>query len=654
MDEKYNNNSTNESTGGQDSNGAYSGQTNNNVSAQANSNVSGQTNNSVSGQTGNETYGGQTSNGAYSGSSSSSYGQNRSYTGQGYGSYNSYSGQGNYGYGNYGTNQNAGSTYSSQTGAGSAGSSYGGQTGSSSYGSQNGTGSYGGSNGSSPYTNNGVPSGNGGSGKKHNKKHHISGKFMRMVALVLAGVLVGSLVTYGFSRGRQAASVQNEESSSDSEKATLHKSDDSDAVAKSDENADKDDTSKDTSKKSDSAENTVQTTGTDSEMSVSEIATKCMPCVVAITNKGTTEIRSMWGNFTQDSESSGSGVIIGETDSELLILTNYHVIEGSKSLSVVFSWEDSTNKDDASNADIITAQVKDYDESNDIAVISIPMSELSEDTKNKISVATVGDSKNLELGQQIVAIGNALGYGQSITTGIISALDREIEIQNDSGNTVTNKYIQTDAAINPGNSGGAMFNMKGELVGINSAKISSDSIEGMGYAIPISDIMDKVETMMNQETKAVVEENKRGYLGVSIVDVTSDISSLYGMPQGVYISAVTTGSGAEAAGLTKGDIITGINGKTVTTTSELKNYLSYYAVGDNVTITIERQSDSGYVSKSVDVKLSAAPAEDSTTKETQDSQNSLQQIQPGNGDQGQSGDNSENDIEQFFFGGQGN
>ena len=618
MDEKYNNNSTNESTGGQDSNGAYSGQTNNNASAPTDNSVSGQTNNSVSGQTGNETYGGQTSNGAYSGQSSSSYGQNRSYTGQGYGSYNSYSGQGNYGYGNYGTNQNAGNTYGS------------------------------------PYINNGVPGGNGGSGKKHNKKHHISGKFMRMVALVLAGILVGSLVTYGFSRGRQAASAQNEESSSESEKATLHKSDDSDAVAKSDENAGKDDTSKDTSKKSDSAENTVQTTGTDSEMSVSEIATKCMPCVVAITNKGTTEIRSMWGNFTQDSESSGSGVIIGETDSELLILTNYHVIEGSKSLSVVFSWEDSTNKDDASNADIITAQVKDYDESNDIAVISIPMSELSEDTKNKISVATVGDSKNLELGQQIVAIGNALGYGQSITTGIISALDREIEIQNDSGNTVTNKYIQTDAAINPGNSGGAMFNMKGELVGINSAKISSDSIEGMGYAIPISDIMDKVETMMNQETKAVVEESKRGYLGVSIVDVTSDISSAYGMPQGVYISAVTTGSGAEAAGLTKGDIITGINGKTVTTTSELKNYLSYYAVGDNVTITIERQGDSGYVSKSVDVKLSAAPAESSTSEETQDSQNSLQQIQPGSGNQGQSGDNSENDIQQFFFGGQGN
>ena len=618
MDEKYNNNSTNESTGGQDSNGAYSGQTNNNASAPTDNSVSGQTNNSVSGQTGNETYGGQTSNGAYSGQSSSSYGQNRSYTGQGYGSYNSYSGQGNYGYGNYGTNQNAGNTYGS------------------------------------PYINNGVPGGNGGSGKKHNKKHHISGKFMRMVALVLAGILVGSLVTYGFSRGRAAASAQNEESSSESEKATLHKSDDSDAVAKSDENAGKDDTSKDTSKKSDSAENTVQTTGTDSEMSVSEIATKCMPCVVAITNKGTTEIRSMWGNFTQDSESSGSGVIIGETDSELLILTNYHVIEGSKSLSVVFSWEDSTDKDDANSADIITAQVKDYDESNDIAVISIPMSELSEDTKNKISVATVGDSKNLELGQQIVAIGNALGYGQSITTGIISALDREIEIQNDSGNTVTNKYIQTDAAINPGNSGGAMFNMKGELVGINSAKISSDSIEGMGYAIPISDIMDKVETMMNQETKAVVEESKRGYLGVSIVDVTSDISSAYGMPQGVYISAVTTGSGAEAAGLTKGDIITGINGKTVTTTSELKNYLSYYAVGDNVTITIERQGDSGYVSKSVDVKLSAAPAESSTSEETQDSQNSLQQIQPGSGNQGQSGDNSENDIQQFFFGGQGN
>ncbi len=514
-----------------------------------------------------------------------------------------YSGQGNYGYGSYGYGQNYGQ----------------------------GT-----------YTNNGTQFTPNGSPNKRPKKP-INKIAVRTVALVLVGVLAGSLVTYGFVRGRGNSSDQasSETESKDDKKITLQKSDSS---AKAEQ---KSETESSASKKtSDSAGKTVQTTGTSSDMSVSEIAQKCLPSVVAITNKGTTEIRSMWGNFTQDSESSGSGVIIGETGSELLILTNYHVIEGSQQLSVVFSWEDSTNKSDANSADIITAQVKDYDENSDIAVISIPLSELSSGTKSKVTVATVGESKSLQLGQQVVAIGNALGYGQSVTTGIISALNREVSLQNDSGATVSNKYIQTDAAINPGNSGGAMFNMKGELVGINSAKIASSSVEGMGYAIPISDIMDKVETMMNQETKAVVSEDKRGYLGVSVVDVTSDISSSYGMPQGVYISAVNTGSGAATAGLAKGDIITGVNGKTVTTTSELKSYLGYYAVGETVTVTIERSGDNGYTSKSVDVKLTAAPKETTSSDSSNSSQDST-------GDSGSNGDNSQNDIQQFFFGGQG-
>ena len=598
--------------------GSYSGQSTNGTGAYSGQPASGT--GSYSGQVANGTgsYSGQPTNGtgSYSGQPTNGTG---SYSGQPTNGTGSYNGQGNYGYGGYGSGQN----YSQGS-----------------------------------YMNNGVPYSAGGPDKKNkkNKKkhtmHRMSKTALRTVALILAGVLAGSLVTYGFNRGRNAGSKTASESTQ--EEATLHKSDD---TAKSETES----KSSDKSASSKEADSTVQTTGADSSMSVSEIATKCMPCVVAITNKGTTEVRSMWGNFTQDSESSGSGVIIGETDSELLILTNYHVIEGSQQLSVVFSWEDETDKSDADNADIITAQVKDYDENNDIAVISIPMSELSDTTKSKISVATVGDSTSLELGQQVVAIGNALGYGQSITTGIISALDREISIQNDSGTTVTNKYIQTDAAINPGNSGGAMFNMKGELVGINSAKISSDQVEGMGYAIPISDIMSKVEKMMNQETKAVVQESKRGYLGVSIIDVTSDISSSYGMPQGVYISAVSSGTGAEAAGLTKGDIITGVNGKTVTTTTELKNYLSYYAVGDTVTITIERQGDNGYVSKSVDVKLSEAPKE--TSSGSSDSGNSGNSgsgnsgnsgSQGGSGNSGSSGDNGENEIQQFFFGGQGN
>jgi serine protease Do len=548
--------------------------------------------------------------GTYS-QNSGAYGQNNSgaYSSQGGGTY---SGQGNYGYGSYGYGQNYGQ----------------------------GT-----------YTNNGSQFNMNGSPDKKPKKH-INKVAVKAVALVLVGVLAGSLVTYGLNNGRSSSDQASAETESKGdEKVTLKKSDsstqdNSKAEAKSDTKTE----TAEGKKTSDSTSKTTQTTGSSTDMSVSDIATKCLPSVVAITNKGTTEIRSMWGNFTQDSESSGSGVIIGETDSELLILTNYHVVEGSQQLSVVFSWEDSTNKNDASSADIITAQVKDYDEDSDIAVISIPMSELSSDTRSKITVATVGESTSLKLGQQVVAIGNALGYGQSVTTGIISALNREISIQNDSGATITNKYIQTDAAINPGNSGGAMFNMKGELVGINSAKISSSSVESMGYAIPISDVMDKVETMMNQTTKQVVSEDKRGYLGVSIIDVTSDISSSYGMPEGVYISAVSSGSGAATAGLTKGDIITGINGKKVTTTAELKSYLSYYAVGDTVTVTIERPGDNGYTSKSVDVKLTAASKE---TKESESSAQSGTDNSGNSGDSGSNGDNSENDIRQFFFGGQG-
>ena len=564
------------------------------------------------------TYGNDNENGSRTDSTQGTYSQNGGAYGQNSsGTYSSqgsgtYSGQGNYGYGSYGYGQNYGQ----------------------------GT-----------YTNNGSQFNMNGSPNKKPKKH-INKVAVKAVALVLVGVLAGSLVTYGLSNGRSSSDQASAETESkDNEKVTLKKSDSSTqdntkAEAKSDTKTE----TAEGKKTSDSTSKTTQTTGSSTDMSVSDIATKCLPSVVAITNKGTTEIRSMWGNFTQDSESSGSGVIIGETDSELLILTNYHVVEGSQQLSVVFSWEDSTNKNDASSADIITAQVKDYDEDSDIAVISIPMSELSSDTRSKITVATVGESTSLKLGQQVVAIGNALGYGQSVTTGIISALNREISIQNDSGATITNKYIQTDAAINPGNSGGAMFNMKGELVGINSAKISSSSVESMGYAIPISDVMDKVETMMNQTTKQVVSEDKRGYLGVSIIDVTSDISSSYGMPEGVYISAVSSGSGAATAGLTKGDIITGINGKKVTTTAELKSYLSYYAVGDTVTVTIERPGDNGYTSKSVDVKLTAASKE---TKESESSAQSGTDNSGNSGDSGSNGDNSENDIRQFFFGGQG-
>ena len=371
------------------------------------------------------------------------------------------------------------------------------------------------------------------------------------------------------------------------------------------------------------------TTASSKEMDVSEIVDKCMPSVVAITNKGETEIRSMWGNFTQETNSSGSGVIIGQTNTELLILTNYHVIEGSEQLSVVFSWEE--NQETVDQKNIITAQVKDYDSARDIAVIAIDMNSLEQVTVDHITVASIGDSNELKLGQQVVAIGNALGYGQSVTTGIVSAMNRTVEGGSDIGSA--NKYIQTDAAINPGNSGGALFKMNGELIGINSAKIATSTVEGMGYAIPISTIMENVEIMMNSETKTLVEEADRGVLGISCIDVTKDISNAYDMPVGVYISDATADAGAAQAGLKKGDIITAIDKKPVSDTTSLKRYLAYYRAGETVTITISRQSLDGYTSMDVPVTLSPASVNASeTTPETDTSESTDEPSPDSDGD----------------------
>lgn len=344
------------------------------------------------------------------------------------------------------------------------------------------------------------------------------------------------------------------------------------------------------------------TTGSDYELTPVQIADRCLSSVVAITNQGEVEVRSMWGEYyTQERKSAGSGVIIGKTDDELLILTNYHVVEGGTTLSVVFSWEE--DDDNADDADIIEAKLKDYNKGRDIAVISIKMDELSAATVDKITVATVGSSDDLRLGEEVVAIGNALGYGQSLTRGVVSALNRQIAGENIQGQPDTNTYIQTDAAINPGNSGGALFNMRGELVGINSAKIGGSTVESMGYAIPISEIIDDVTDMMNSKTRYVVDEDKRGYLGVSVVDVTAQISATYGMPRGAYISSINEDSGAEKAGLEEGEIITAVGGKEVTSSAELKEYLSYYEIGDTVEITVAHSSSDGYVETEVDVVL---------------------------------------------------
>lgn len=350
---------------------------------------------------------------------------------------------------------------------------------------------------------------------------------------------------------------------------------------------------------------TPMTAAAQAGLSVKQISETCLPSVVAITNKGEAEIRSFWGTFIQETEGSGSGVIVGKTDSELLIVTNYHVVSGSKELSVLFSYQE--QMEDSSDAQIVKGVIKDYSSAQDLAVVAVDLSSLSQEALNNIKVATLGDSDELGLGDQVVAIGNALGYGQSVTTGIISALGRSVTTENSADTTGSaNKYIQTDAAINPGNSGGALFNMKGELVGINSAKVADTTVEGIGYAIPISDIKEDMERMMNQETRSLVEESERGYLGVSVSNVTSEINQAYDIPIGAYISSVTENSPAEKAGLQRGMVVTEIDGRTVRTREELVEYLGYYKSGETVTLTVKVRTEAGYEDRQISVTLYSA------------------------------------------------
>jgi serine protease Do len=355
---------------------------------------------------------------------------------------------------------------------------------------------------------------------------------------------------------------------------------------------------------------------------VADIAQNCLPSVVSITNKGVTEVRTMFGTYQTDTESSGSGIIIGQNDTELLIVTNYHVVSGSSELSVVFSYDE--DNDDPS---VVSAKVKGYDSDKDLAVISVSLDEVTSEMSSQIKVATIGDSSSLVLGEEVVAIGNALGYGQSVTTGIISALNREVTLTDDDGGTITNKLIQTDAAINPGNSGGALLNMNGELIGINSAKVASDSVEGMGYAIPISDVQSIIEELMLKETRDVVADDAQGYIGISGTDVTSEISETYDMPMGIYISSVSDDSPAKEAGLVKGIIITKFDGQTVKTMSELKTLLTYYKAGETVNLTAQVPSSNGYTEQTYTITLGFKQ----TTSDTGNSQQQEYPSSNGNG-----------------------
>lgn len=356
--------------------------------------------------------------------------------------------------------------------------------------------------------------------------------------------------------------------------------------------------------------------------SVAEVAESAMPEVVAITSVSIQEIPSFFGIYgfspygtveQFSSESSGSGIIVGENEDELLIATNNHVVEGATTLSVCFIGDDVANAEaetrdlasgDINVEDAVSAKIKGTDKGNDLAVVAVQKSDIPEDTRSEIKIASIGDSESLQVGEQVVAIGNALGYGQSVTSGWVSALDRSIS----SEDGTTTGLIQTDAAINPGNSGGALLNMKGELIGINSAKYAADAVEGMGYAIPISTARPILEKLMNRQTRDKLDISEAGYLGISGGDLTTEAVQMFGVPAGAFVRDVDEGDAAERAGLQRGDVIVELDGQPVTGSDDLAEKLSYYAAGETVEMVIARAVNGEYVEQTMEVTLDARPS----------------------------------------------
>jgi serine protease Do len=345
---------------------------------------------------------------------------------------------------------------------------------------------------------------------------------------------------------------------------------------------------------------------TKGSLDVSDIVAEAMPSVVSITTKSIQEVQSYYGMFgyggyapqEQEVEGSGSGIIIGKNDTELLVATNYHVVEDADTLSVCFV-----------DNEAYEGSVKGYDENKDLAVVSVLLDDISDDTMDQISIATIGSSDDLVVGEQVVAIGNALGYGQSVTTGIVSAKNRRLDSttssveSGDVDSTDGVNLIQTDAAINPGNSGGALLNMNGEVVGINSAKLASTEVEGMGYAIAISDVSDILENLMNEVKRDRLEDDEHGILGITGSTVSTEGIQIYGIPQGVYVSDVTEGGAADEAGIKKNYVITAFDGKSITSIDQLVERLYYYAPGEEVDVTVQVLGSDGYEEKTVTVTL---------------------------------------------------
>lgn len=349
---------------------------------------------------------------------------------------------------------------------------------------------------------------------------------------------------------------------------------------------------------------------------VAAVAQASMPSVVAITTVSVQEIPSFFGYSSRQykSASTGSGIIVGDNDDELLIATNNHVVDGATTLSVCFIGDDVANAEtetvnagdngDLNVEDAVSAKIKGTDADNDLAVVAVKKSDIPEDTLNQIKIAQIGSSDDLAVGQQVVAIGNALGYGQSVTSGWISALNRTISTDDGTNST---GLIQTDAAINPGNSGGALLNMKGELIGINSAKYADSAVEGMGYAIPISKAKPILEELMNRETREKVDSSKKGYLGVSLANLTTEAIEMYNMPTGAFVRSVEDDSPAQEAGICKGDIIVKFDGQKVSDGDDLLDKLQYYKSGEKIEAVIARATNGEYEENTIELTLGTRP-----------------------------------------------
>ena len=380
---------------------------------------------------------------------------------------------------------------------------------------------------------------------------------------------------------------------------------------------------------SDSKSDTGKDTGSTAKgsLDVSEIVSEALPSIVSITTKSVQEVQNYFGMYgmygyapqqqEQEVEGSGSGIIVGKNDDELLIATNYHVVEGADTLSVAFT-----------DGNAVEASVKGFDEERDLAVVSVSLDDVEDDTMDAISIANIGSSDDLKVGEQVVAIGNALGYGQSVTTGIVSAKNRRMDSDN---NTVTDgsddssdgvNLIQTDAAINPGNSGGALLNMEGEVVGINSAKLASTEVEGMGYAIAISDVTDILQNLMNETSRDKLDDSEHGVLGIKGSSVSSEAVQMYGIPAGVFVKKVTEGGAADKAGLKANSVITEFNGKTVSSINQLIEYLSYYEPDEEVELTVQVPHGTSYKEETVKVTLDENTDADDSDDNDKDSKKS--------------------------------